>query len=272
MNLLIVFCFVLILLSFISVIIYSIYRLVQVGAVLPIVEYLEIKKGLTLIQKNILKNKFPYYANLSPYDKIQFEQRLKYFLFNKQFIAKDMPSITEEMKILVGASAVQLTFGYSPLKFPRFSKIILFPGSFYSKGSARVRIGEVNPYAEAIVLSWKDFIKGYKIETDGRNVGLHEMAHALKLEDATMDEEYAFLDDDELKNFYEISQEEFAKIKRGEPSFLRAYAGTNMEEFFAVSVEYFFEQPEEFRKQLPDIYASLSRLLHQNPAQSSIHN
>jgi MtfA peptidase len=47
---------------------------------------------------------------------------------------------------------------------------------------------------------------------------------------------------------------------------LRAYAGTNQPEFFAVAVEYFFELPREFKQDLPELYAVLSAMLRQDPA------
>ncbi|MCB9336447.1 MAG: zinc-dependent peptidase, partial [Flavobacteriales bacterium] len=44
-----------------------------------------------------------------------------------------------------------------------------------------------------------------------------------------------------------------------------AYAATNMEEFFAVSVEHFFEAPDEFKVSLPDLYTQLSIMLNLDP-------
>lgn len=175
-----------------------------------------------------------------------------------------MKKVTDEMKVLVGACAVQLTFGYKPLKLASFPKIILYPSQYYSKYTKRTHKGEVN-IKGAIVLSWEDFLHGYKIPDDGINLGIHEMAHAIKLEDAIQDEEYAFMDHDSIIEFHKISTKEFNRIRRGEKSFIRSYAGTNREEFFAVCTEQFFEQPFEFKEQLPELYEALKNLLNQDP-------
>lgn len=257
----------LVLLGFIFLVFFLIFQYIRLDFVLPLISYFAVRKGLTKEQKLILEKKFGYYKNLKPAEKKEFERRLKYFIYHKEFIAKDLPNVTEEMKVLVGAAAVQLTFGYAPLKFPHFPKIVLFPGRFYSKGSDKLKKGEVNG-SGLIVLSWTDFIRDYKIPNDGINLGLHEMAHALRVEDATEDGEYAFINENELKEFYEVSREEFHKLRRGEKSFIRPYAGTDMEEFFAVAVEQFFEQPEQFEAELPEIYYPLSRLLNQDPAKA----
>ena len=48
---------------------------------------------------------------------------------------------------------------------------------------------------------------------DGLNLGLHEMAHALHLENATTNEEYGFLDDDVLKVWTDLCYKEIDKMK-----------------------------------------------------------
>jgi Mlc titration factor MtfA (ptsG expression regulator) len=87
--------------------------------------------------------------------------------------------------------------------------------------------------------------------TDGRNLGLHEMAHALRLENAIRNEEYGFLDDDILMTWTDLC---YRKLKNeyGESDFFRAYATANSQEFFAVAVENFFERPTEFRDWHPN--------------------
>lgn len=245
--------------------IYSFYHYIRLEIIEVYFPMLKLTRDLSRSQKAILDKHFPYYKNLTMLQKRQFEKRLRYFIEEKEFIYRGIGEITEEMKVLIGASAVQLTFGYKPLKFPHFSKIVLFPGRFYSKGSDKLKKGEVNPRG-MIVLSWQDFIRDYRMPHDGVNLGLHEMAHALKIEDHTSGGEYAFLNEDELNTFYQIARGEYMKIRKGEKSFIRSYGGTNMEEFFAVAIEQFFEQPHEFKDKLPLLYASLSRLLNQDLA------
>jgi Mlc titration factor MtfA (ptsG expression regulator) len=53
-------------------------------------------------------------------------------------------------------------------------------------------------------------------------------------------------------------------ITRGQ-DFFREYACTNTHEFFAVAVEIFFERPEGFKNEFPDLYNVLVRLLNQDP-------
>lgn len=54
-------------------------------------------------------------------------------------------------------------------------------------------------------------------------------------------------------------------MQAGESLFLDPYAATNYQEFWAVSIETFFERPTAFKRQLPDLYSSLCVLLNQDP-------
>ena len=55
-------------------------------------------------------------------------------------------------------------------------------------------------------------------------------------------------------------------MDEGKMLYLRKYAATNQDEFFAVCIENFFEMPNELRIALPNTYRKLSRMLNQYPA------
>ena len=48
-------------------------------------------------------------------------------------------------------------------------------------------------------------------------------------------------------------------------SYLRNYAFTNMQEFWAVSLEAFFESPAELKANMPELYGTLCDILNQDP-------
>ena len=221
-------------------------------------------KPLNEIEKTILKNEFKYYNLLSVKGQKKFERKVSYFMNNKEFIPKKMEHVTREMRVLISAAFVQLTFGLPLLKFPHFKQILVFPSGFYNKRTRRKHIGEVNTRG-LIAFSWEHFMKGYTNTTDGRNVALHEMAHALRFEDAINNDEHSFLDISIIRQIYIIYKEQKYKDRHGEGTFLRKYAYTNEQEFFAVAIEAFFEQSVTFKTELPVLYKLLIRLLKQDP-------
>lgn len=220
-------------------------------------------RPIDLQYKEPLAEHFTYYQNLSAENKKRFETRVQAFIDGNEFIPRSYTHVTDEMKALIAASAVQLTFGFSHLNFEHFSKILIYQDDYYSRITRKYHAGEVNMRG-LIVLSWRNFVDGYKDHTDGKNLGLHEMAHALRLENGIENGEFDFIDEDLLDRFHELGVEETQLIKRGQAPFFRHYAAMNMHEFFAVAVENFFERPQQFMDYHPELYLCLSQLLKQD--------
>ena len=142
--------------------------------------------------REILRKYFAYYQKLSPVNQDRFEKKLVVFLHSKRFIPRGIDEVTIEAKVLISASAVQLTFGLPEFYFHHFNKIIVYPNDYYSSITKRYHKGEVNPLFGIIVLSWQSFVDGYIYGQDSFNLGLHEMAHALRLESIIRNEDYDF--------------------------------------------------------------------------------
>jgi Mlc titration factor MtfA (ptsG expression regulator) len=223
-----------------------------------------VMKPLTLQRKQILKKYFFYYNKLSRPNQKKFEQRVNRFLHSKKFVGRGI-EVTEEMKVLISASAVKLGFGLPFLALSNFYRISIYPDAYYSRINQRYHHGEVNPRMGWILLSWKNFVDGYLDHDDNRNLGIHEMAHALHFENKIRNDEYNFLDPYLMQKWDELAAVEIEKVRNNADHFLRAYAGANEYEFFAVSMEYFFESPHEYREVLPQLFDVKSRLLRQNP-------
>lgn len=211
----------------------------------------------------VLSSKFDYYQRLSIPNKKKFLKRLNAFINNKQFISSGNHQLTEEMEVLIAASAIQLTFGLEGYLLDSFTKIFIYPKEFYSKVGKNYHKGETN-LAGAIALSWKHFADGYSNASDKINLGLHEMAHALRFDKFKSDDYDRFFNQ-YFDKYQIVASKEYHNLKEQKPSFFRSYGGANFHEFFAVSIEHFFESPREFKEQHPDIYMHLCILMNQNP-------
>jgi len=216
-------------------------------------------------KREILSRNFVFYNKLPPKSKSLFEYRVARFIQSKNFVPRDLKEVTLEMKVSIAAAAIQLTFGLPKVYLSHFKNILIYPDQYYSTITRQYHHGEVNPRLKAIVLSWKNFVAGYA-NVEGINLGLHEMAHALFLENHIRNEEFAFLPKEALAEWDSLALEEMKKIASGtSPDFFRKYASENTHEFFAVAVENFFERPEEFYRYHPKLYALLCHILNQNP-------
>lgn len=216
--------------------------------------------------KEILTRYFTYYNQLPLEAKRKFEQKLCRFIYSKRFIPRNTAEVTLEAKVLISACAVQLTFGLPNIYLTHFNKILVYPDDYYSSITKNFHKGEVNPAFGAIVLSWKSFVDGYIYPTDSINLGLHEMAHALRLENIIYNEEYQFFDEILIEQLDDFANRVCSTDELPGGDFLREYACTNVHEFFAVSVENFFERPAKLKAALPELYFILAKLLNQDPA------
>ena len=220
---------------------------------------------LTYDYSVILNEHFSYYQRLSPENKKKFEKRVHLFINSKTFIPRRIKKVTLEMKTLIAASAVQLTFGFPAMTLPHFKRILIYPDTYYSSIRKTYHKGEVNPAARLIVFSWKGFMEGYSNDNDSNNLGLHEMAHVLKLENRIYNNKVGFLDPILYKKWEMLATSHIARLKKEEDPVFRSYAAVNEYEFFAVAVENFFERPLMFQTIHPELYEVLKGLLNQDP-------
>ena len=217
------------------------------------------------VYREILLKYFPYYQNLNEADKEKFVRKLCNFLYGKRFIPREIDEVTVEARVLIAATAVQLTFGLPDVYLRHFNKILVYPNDYYSVLFKRYHRGEVNPRFGIIVLSWQAFVDGLIYPNDAKNLGLHEMAHALRLENMLRSPDYPLFDENLLEEFDELSRSICSRVENWSDTFFRPYACANEHEFFSVSVEHFFETPEELKNDMPQLYAILVKLLNQDP-------
>ena len=219
------------------------------------------RQGSDLNYRELLMNNFVVYKLLGEKGRQKFEKRVCRFIRMKDFRAgKNIEKITDEMRVLVAASAIQLTYGYPDLYFQHFKTIILYAEEYYSALTGQYHQGEVNA-GGAIVLSWNNFRAGFNNLNDGRNLAMHEMAHALRLSNIFDNQGYDFIDREALLEFEQLAKAEMKKIEEGNNSIFRLYGGTNLHEFFSVAVECFFEQPQEFNSFNSHLYELMTRIL-----------
>ncbi|MEX0968764.1 MAG: zinc-dependent peptidase [Bacteroidia bacterium] len=216
-------------------------------------------------ERQVLKEYFRYYHTLSMESRILFEKRLAMFMSLKKFRSKQGFANPLEARVLVSAVAIQLSMGLPKFTLPHFRNIFIFPEAYYSHITERYHKGEVNLNGR-IVISWKDFILGMKHPEDGLHVGIHEFAHAFYFENYIDNDDYLFIDDVAFKRYFALATGEIDKIKKKLPSFIREYAATNEQEFFAVTTEHFFEQPADMKMKLPELYDALAQVWNQDPA------
>ncbi|NRB84179.1 MAG: zinc-dependent peptidase [Winogradskyella sp.] len=221
------------------------------------------RQDVTKDQESILRREFTFYNKLDQRNKVIFKHRLARFIQRKTFIGRDGIEVTEDMRTLISATAVMLTFGFRNYTLDLFDKIVIYPQPYFSKVNETYHKGEANPMLRTIVLSWEDFERGYHIGDDNLNLGIHEFGHALHLNAFQAGDVSSIIFNhgfNKLMNYLQhnsnVRQELIAS------KYFRAYAYTNHYEFFAVLLENFIETPLEFKSQFPELYHHMQIMLN----------
>lgn len=210
----------------------------------------------------IISKVIPYFNQLTDINKQKFLKRVYNFRTAKIFHFHGVDP-HEEIEILISAAAVQISFGLHDYMLPFFKDIHILDDAYQSLESNETYIGHVAP--NGIYLSWKYFVRGFSDYTDGVNVALHELAHALHHENFIRENgvDWDFRHDFERLPAVFGPMITQAVIQR--KSYLRGYAFTNFQEFWAVCVEYFFEDSQGLKNNLPQLYSILCDTLNQDP-------
>ena len=229
----------------------------------PIWVHFYLKKNeLTISQKDILHQNFKFYNSLSSKNKKRFQHRLHCFLAKKDFISRDGVELDEVKKVLISATAIMLTFGMRKYLLPIVERIIVYPEKFYSTIDKRYHKGEFNPRLKALVLSWKDFEEGFKIENDNLNLGIHEFTHAIHLNSMRKSDTASVIFSDGFSELISLLRKDLEVGELKNSGFIRDYAFTNEFEFLAVVVENFIESPNEFKSRFPKVYKKIQQMFN----------
>lgn len=212
-----------------------------------------IKKVYDLLHENN-----PYFRLLTIDEQKKFISRTVKIELHKRFVPVENLEIDYRHRILISSVITQLTFGYSRnYDLPRFHLIQIYPDVFYS-GMLGSHAKGLTFSSGRILMSWSHFNHGMQNPSDNLHLGLHEFAHALKLQ----------FDNFRTNVYWPRWQKEAAKameITTAENnSFFRKYGTTNINEFWAVAVETFFESPLQFKLKFPELYLYTGKILGQD--------
>jgi Mlc titration factor MtfA (ptsG expression regulator) len=210
----------------------------------------------------IISRVLPYFNQLNESNKQKFLKRVYNFKKSKSFHFHGLDE-QEEVMILISAASIQISFGLKNYLLPFFKEVYILSDAYQPLEGKELYIGHVSP--TGIYISWKHFVQGFADYSDGVNVALHEMAHALHHENFIKE---SGIDWDFRKDFDKLPAvfgPIMTRVIFQRKSYLRGYAFTNFQEFWAVSVEYFFENSQGLKDNLPQLYSILCDTLNQDP-------
>lgn len=237
--------------------------------------------------REMLVTRMPYYRRLPAADQRELEGHIQVLIREKYFEGCAGQKITDEVKVLIAAQASLLLLHRDTDYFPWMRTILVYPNSFVgnakSVGPAGVvtegpswRQGEswYTPGSGGpVVLSWSDTLAGAANPHDGQNLVLHEFAHQLDADSGAVEGVPGIVNTGDIARWKSIlgrAQRELAQDNwSGRPTVINPYGLQSPAEFFAVSVEAFFERPHEMKTRHAELYSLLGSYFLQDPAAMS---
>ena len=219
----------------------------------------------TLLPENyrqIFNDYVKFYRQLDENGKQSFEKRAEHFLSAVQITGVN--AIVEDIdRILIAAGAIIPVYRIPDWQYINLHEVLLYPGTFNAdfdqSGSERPVTGMVGHGAMQnvmIITKW-ELRQGFINSNDAHNTAIHEFAHLIDKMDGTMDGVPEIILERKYTGAWKSLMETTILEMKTHGSDIDSYGTINHAEFFAVVSEYFFEQPDLFRSNHPDLYEML---------------
>ena len=232
--------------------------------------------------KQILERRAPFYKALHETYRSRLEHLIRYFMAEKSFEGCGGFRLTEEHCLLIAASACVPVLGGISDIYPGLRAILVYPEVYAAPYSDMSEDGVVTEGVESrsgesweqgvVVLAWQEVRNDLRSPADGVNIVYHECAHQL-------DHEWGVTfsggwDPDRLSGL--SSQKKYSAsdtitlaynrfihgLTTRRPPPFDTYAATNLQEFFAVMSEYWFERPSLLHRHYPELCEVLAGFYH----------
>jgi Mlc titration factor MtfA (ptsG expression regulator) len=215
--------------------------------------------------RTFLGERYDHYDRLPPELRASFEDDLRIFLAETRITGVDTEA-TEELRLLVGASAVTLSVGWPDYEWRQLTEVLLYRREFDRDWSYESRdlAGQAHPWG-TIILSAPSLLASFEDPDDAFHVGIHEFAHLLDADRAHFDGIPAGLGDAAAREWSALVVKEMERLRKGK-SVLDPYGAEDPAEFLGVAVEAFFEAPLALRARHREVYDLLAAYFRQDPA------
>ena len=212
-----------------------------------------------------LLESYDHYERMDPAWRARFEDDVRLFLAETRITGIGIEA-TDELRLLVAASAVTLSVGWPEYEWDQLTEVLLYPDDFdrdYAFGGDE-RSGETHPWG-TVILSVPSLHESFEVPDDAYHVGIHEFAHLLDVDQTHFDGIPVGLSRDQAREWVAVAEKEMERLRHGRSAF-DDYGAHDPVEFLGVAVEAFFEIPQRVRRRHPEVYAILSEYFRQDPA------
>ena len=214
---------------------------------------------------DLLNDYVRFYSNLDEEGKKKFEDKLQRFLSAVKITGAGA-EVEDLDQLLIGAAAVTPVYFIPDWEYINLREVLVYPGNFNTdfeqQGHERMISGMVGSGAlqNVMILSKWELRQGFINSKSNRNTALHEFVHLIDKMDGSLDGvPELLLERKYVARWQQLLELTMQQIRQG-VSDIDPYGATSPVECFAVIAEYFFEQPELFNSNHPELHEMLHRI------------
>ena len=210
----------------------------------------------------IIQQNFPFYNHLSTPLKEKFQIRTALFMIANEYMPQGMEGVPEDIKGMIAAEAVKLTFGYNNFMFDDFEKIVVYPTPFPSPQFPKsFHASEIFAEDGVVLFSAQQVAHAFFQPRDYFSLPLYEYAKVFV--HTFPDEPYPTIDHNIWNKLENISGFSFEAIQK--------WINLDKEAIdpLAATIYHFFNYPGKFKSILPDIFDSLVSVFRQDPTNTN---
>jgi hypothetical protein len=218
-----------------------------------------------------LLERYDHCERLDPAWRARFEDDVRIFLAEKRVTGVGV-DVTDELRLLVAASAVTLSVGWPEYEWDQLTEVLLYAQNFerdhYAFDAESDFVGEAAGMG-TVILSVPALLESFEVPDDAYHVGIHEFVHILG---SSVEADHLHhegvppgLDGARAREWEAVAEREMERLRHGRSAF-DDYGAHDPVEFLGVAVEAFFEIPQIVRRRHREAYAILSEYFRQDPA------
>lgn len=220
--------------------------------------------------RDIMRRQVPLVRELPAAQQLRLKKHIQLLLAEVPFIGCAGLAVSEEMRVIIAAQAAVLLLGRGG-SFGNLREVLIYPGQFVVPHSKPGGGGVVHEGRDVlagqswqrgqVIVAWDAVRDGAADPHDGANVVIHEFAHQLDQDNGVANGAPYVGRGARQRAWSTLMQREFVELQNRLASapagLIRSYAATHPAEFFAVTSELFFEQPQALANERPALYEGL---------------
>lgn len=202
--------------------------------------------------RHLINTQSLFYQNLSAEDKTRFRNRMAMYMEANEFMGQGMEVVPPDIRGVVAASVVQITFGYEDYLLNKFEHIIIYPHRFPSpQHPSALHASEHYEEDGAIIFSAEQLMPGFMQPHRFLNIGLYEYTRVFR--NCHPEVIFPHIGEEHWPALEEISG--FPQDKTIQ------YIGLAEIDLVALGVVYFYDFGEKFMAVLKEEYEAIGRAL-----------